>query len=240
MGFLNSVSIAQHVHRNVVKWAAMAGIGGENEMRKDKPLGSGSSLYRIYLDNFDFLEKMEKGLADRIKGEVADPVLQVRAQYEQLGLPRHPKKSVQRALQGEVQGAWLDGEAGFAVPEPEKVQVYCKLADELIRRGQSTLRELQVVCGGSIYICMFHQALLGCLNEVFVHMHRFEGEAPVVRLALPWKVKVELSRFIALSPLGQMDFRVLVDGVVTCSDASTQGGGACSSIGLSDYGRAAL
>ena len=37
MGFLNSVSIAQHVHRNVVKWAATAGIGGENEMRKDKP-----------------------------------------------------------------------------------------------------------------------------------------------------------------------------------------------------------
>ena len=26
MGFLNSVSIAQHVHRNVVKWASMAGI----------------------------------------------------------------------------------------------------------------------------------------------------------------------------------------------------------------------
>ena len=101
--------------------------------------------------------------------------------------------------------------------------MYCKLADELVRRGQSTLRELQVVCRGFIYICMFRRALLGCLNEVFVHMQRSEGEAPVVRLALPWKVKVELSRFIALSPLGQMDFRASVDGVVTCSDASTQG-----------------
>ena len=37
-----------------------------------------------------------------------------------------------------------------------------------------------------------------------------------------------------------MDFRTSVDGVVTCSDASTLGGGACSSVGLSDYGMAAL
>ena len=118
--------------------------------------------------------------------------------------------------------------------------MYCKLADELLQRGQCTLRELQVVCGGFIYISMFRRALLCCLNEVFVHMQRFEGEAPVVRLGLPWEVKVELSRFIALVPLAQMDFRVPIDGVVTCSDASTQGGGACSSTGLSGYGRAAL
>ena len=240
MGFLNSVSIAQHVHRNVVKWAAMAGIGGEHEMRKDKPLSSGSRLYRVYLDNFDLLERSERALADKIKGGVAEAVEQVRGMYESLGLPRHPKKSVQRAVRGEVQGALLDGEAGYAIPKPEKVQVYCKLADELIRRGQCTLRELQVVCGGFIYICMFRRALLCCLNEVFVHMQRFEGEAPVVRLALPWAVKVELSRFITLVPFGQMDFRAPIDGVVTCSDASTSGGGACSSLGLSDYGRAAL
>ena len=240
MGFLNSVSIAQHVHRNVVKWAEMAGIGGEHEMRKDRAMSSGSQLYRIYLDNFDLLEKTESRLADKIKGGVADAVVRLRDMYDCMGLPRHPKKSVQRALQGEVQGAMLDGEAGFAIPKPEKVQVYCKLADELIRRGQCTLRELQVVCGGFIYICMFRRALLCGLNEVFVHMQRFAGEAPVVRLQLPWEVKVELSRFIALAPLAQMDFRVPLDGVATCSDASTQGGGACSSTGLTDYGRAAL
>ena len=106
MGFLNSVSIAQH-----------------HEMRKDRPLSSGSRLYRIYLDNFDLLEKTESRLAGKIKGGVADAVAQVRDMYDSMGLPRHPKKSVQRALQGEVQGAMLDGEAGFAVPKPEKVQV---------------------------------------------------------------------------------------------------------------------
>ena len=39
-----------------------------------------------------------------------------------MGLPRHPKKSVQLALQAEVHGALVDGDAGFAVPKPEKVQ----------------------------------------------------------------------------------------------------------------------
>ena len=88
----------------------MAGIGGEREMRKDRPLSSGSRLYRIYLDNFDLLEKTESRLACKIKGGVADAVAQVRDMYEAMGLPRHPKKSVQRALQGGCcagLGGWL-------------------------------------------------------------------------------------------------------------------------------------
>ena len=43
MGFLNSVSIAQHIHRNVVRWSAMAGkppVGAEGELRKDRVMSS--------------------------------------------------------------------------------------------------------------------------------------------------------------------------------------------------------
>ena len=54
------------------------------------------------------------------------------------------------------------------------------------------------------------------LNAVFEHMKRFEGEAPVVRLGLPYQVKVEIARFILLTPLAQMEFRSPVDGEVTC------------------------
>lgn len=70
MGFLNSVSICFH---------------------------SGSRLYRIYLDNFDLLEKTEAKLAEQVKGGVADVVTQVRDMYDFMGLPRHGKKSVERA-----------------------------------------------------------------------------------------------------------------------------------------------
>ena len=71
-------------------------------------------------------------------------------------------------------------------------------------------------------------------------MKRFEGEAPVVRLGLPYQVKVEIARFILLTSLAQMEFRSPVDGEVTCSDASTLGGGLCASKGLTSYGMSAV
>ena len=40
-------------------------------------------------------------------------VEQVREYYASHGLPRHPKKSVEQALEAEVQGAWLDGRKGI-------------------------------------------------------------------------------------------------------------------------------
>ena len=165
---------------------------------------------------------------------MAGQVEQLREAYEALGLPRHPKKAVQRSSVGEMQGALLDGERGFAMAKPAKVVQYCRLGFELLQRGQSTLRELQVVCGGFVYLCMFRRALLCSLNAVFEHMRAFESEAPVVRLSLPYQVKVEIARFILLAPLAQMEFRAKVDGEVTCSDASSYGGGLCASKGLSE------
>ena len=87
---------------------------------------------------------------------------------------------------------------------------------------------------------MFRRQLLGSLNAVCEHMKRFEGEAPVVRLGFPYQVKVEIARFILLTPLAQMEFRSPVDGEVTCSDASTLGGGLCASKGLTSYGMSAV
>ena len=135
-----------------------------------------------------------------------------------------------------MQGALVDGDLGYAMPKPQKLVQYCRLGFELLVRGQSTLRELQVACGGFVYIAMFRRPLLGSLNSVFEHMKSFDGEAPVVRLALPYQVKIEIARFILLSPLAQIDFRIPVDGEVTASDASTTGGGLGASVGLTSYG----
>lgn len=99
MGFVNSVSIAQHIHRNVVRLSAQQShpaIGGEGEICKDKGLPSSDHLYRTYLDNFDCLERVQVDLAETIKGTVASQVEQLREAYDKLGLPRHPKKAVQR------------------------------------------------------------------------------------------------------------------------------------------------
>ena len=151
MGWLNSVGIAQHIHRNVVRRClskVSPVVGGESELRRDRAFTSSSYLFRIYLDNFDELRKVDRRTAELIEGCPSERVLAIRDTYEEVGLPRHPKKSVQQKLQAEVQGAWIDGDMGIMCVKPSKICRYLVLALELIKRGKATQRELQVVGGG--------------------------------------------------------------------------------------------
>ena len=211
MGFANSVSIAQHVHRNVIKWACQdmePPLGGEGEIRKDQSFPSSRSKFRIYLDNFDQLEICDKKLASDIKGSASEQVLAVRARYAAMQLPRHPKKAVTRELRAEVQGALVLGDTGIAIPKPQKLLQYVRLALELLSRGECKLRELQVVCGGFVYFTGFRRPLLCALNEVWRFMEELKPYPPVVRLKIPDQVVVELVRFMCLTPLAQMCFNL--------------------------------
>ena len=102
-------------------------MGAEGELRKDRAMTSAADMYRVYLDNFDALERVDANLAGQIKGTVKPQVETARDMYVERGLPRHPKKAEERVTLGELQGALLDGEAGYAMPKPQKVIQYCKL-----------------------------------------------------------------------------------------------------------------
>ena len=242
MGFLNSVSIAQHVHRNIVTWSQQANkvLGGECEMRKDRVSSGARNQYRVYLDNFDLVERFDPATPDTVRGRVAQAVQDLREQYASQGIPRHPNKAVVRAPVAEIQGAIIDGVEGFAQPKAGKVTLYCRLAVMLVDRGCCTLKELQVVCGGFVYFTMFRRPLLGILNEVWKFMEKLKKLPPVVRLPVPVGVQRELLTFTLLTPLAQIDFQCPFMDHVTCSDASTSGGGVCVSEGLTGYGVAAL
>eukprot|EP00435_Cladocopium_sp_Y103_P007936 s2109_g2.t1 len=242
MGFKNSVGIAQHVHRNVIRDAlGRSGlpVGAEQEMRKDRPATSSKEAYRVYLDNFDIIQKVDPETADQVEGQPSMLALLARQAYADAGLPRHPKKSTCQSKLAEVQGAILDGSLGVAYPKPAKVGVYVSLALELLRRGAATQRELQVVCGGFVYFSLFRRPLLSALNAVWKLIEELKGEPPVVRVTLPVAVSLELARFCALIPLARLDFRLTCMGQVTASDASSTGGGACVSTGLTAFGAAA-
>ena len=70
-----------------------------------------------------------------MSGSTSDLVEQIREFYGKSQLPRHPKKSVEQALEAEVQGAWLDGRKGTLQAKPVKVCRYIELALEALRRG---------------------------------------------------------------------------------------------------------
>eukprot|EP00435_Cladocopium_sp_Y103_P068869 s180_g32.t1 len=60
MGFKNSVSLAQHVHRMVVRSSmcrSAVPLGSEAEITKDRSFPSCDHLFRVYLDNFDELRR---------------------------------------------------------------------------------------------------------------------------------------------------------------------------------------
>ena len=242
MGFKNSVSLAQAVHRTVVAKARTRGhgiLGSEQELRKDRAFPSSGVMHRVYLDNFDELEKTDAHLASLIKGTPSTGVLALRAEYEHWGIPRHPKKAVERSLKAEVQGAIVNGERGTAYPKPAKILKYTQLALMTLKIGRCSQKEMQVVAGGLVYIATFRRSLMGGLNGIWTFIESFNDYPPVIRLEIPDQVRLEVSRFLALLPLARIDFRCEVSGQVTASDASTSGGGGTASRGQTNIGHMA-
>lgn len=237
MGYLNSVGVAQHIHRGVITRAlgSLSGLGkSAQEIRRDRVFSACPNLFRVYLDNFDQVQKLDKATAFLVSGSTSQLVEQIREYYASSKLPRHPKKSVQQA-----QGAWVDGELGTITAKPSKVSKYIKLALEIVGRGTASQKELQVVGGGFVYIAMFRRPLLSSLNQIWRAIVEDAPKSPHARIALRKEVLIELVRFIGLCPLSFINMRGTFDEVVTASDASTTGGGICKSKGLTPYGQAA-
>ena len=214
-------------------------LGGEAELRRDRVASSCANIFRVYLDNFDQLCRVDKATALLVEGVPTPEVEGLREAYEQAGLPRHPKKSVEQSRAAEVQGAWIDGEKGQIYAKPAKIMKYVALALELIKKGRASQRELHVVGGGLVYIAMFKRPLLCGLNQLWRSIIELDSKPRGVTVALRREVVLELVRFLGLLPLAYIDLRAPADGKVTASDASTTGGGACVSRGLTPYGAAA-
>ena len=239
VGFLNSVRIAQHVHRVLVHRSQQRN-GARNtsgqEIRKDKILPAGQTAWRVYLDNYDLLEKFPRETLVDPSGPVAPEVQALREEYLAWGLPRHPGKAVNRQGLAEVQGAVVDGQRGIAFPKGQKLSKYITIACKLMQETRATQRQMQVVCGGLVYFSTFRRQLLGGLNQVWRFIESF-NHGGRHSLPIPSGVKVEIYRFLCLIPLCRMSFRLTLNSTVTCSDASEHGGGVCVATGLTMFGR---
>ena len=188
----------------------------------------------MYLDNYDLLERVEATDMVTVQGTAAPGALALRQVYEQWEVPRNIKKSVQRSAFCEMQGATIDGVAGVAFPRESKLSKYFGLALSLVNLKIATQKQWQIVCGGLVYFTMFRRPLLGSLNQVWRHIERFNHGKRVQ--AVPDDCKLEVLRLLGMLPLAYLDFRLAVHPQVTCSDASSSGGGICASVGTSHLG----
>lgn len=160
----------------------------------------------------------------------------LKEEYQRWQVPRNVKKSTARSALAELQGAQVDGKLGVAYPKEVKLAKYVVAALQLCEQGKASQRQLQVVCGGLVYISMFRRNLLGCLNSVWQFIGSYAEGGPQFK-SIPAQCKLEILRFLSLIPLARMDFRLELDPKVSCSDASEKGGGLCSSVGLSYLGQ---
>ena len=80
MGWSNSVGLAQHIHRNVVRWKLeeTGMLGGEAELRRDKPSTLSATMFRIYLDNWDEIRRVDRHLAAEVEGHPSAQQLAIR------------------------------------------------------------------------------------------------------------------------------------------------------------------
>lgn len=223
MGYLNSVSLAQHVHRNLALASGKHFFSEvntpEGELRKGLPFPDCDPRWRIYLDNYDLLERVEATRVLALEGSEAPGVTALKEEYDRWQVPRNVKKSTSRSTLAELQGAQVDGQLGVAYPKEAKLLKYVVAALQLCEQGKASQRQLQVVCGGLVYVSMFRRPLLGCLNTVWQLIGSFEGTGQRVKV-IPTQCKLEILRFLCLVPLARMDFRLELDPKVSCSDAS--------------------
>ncbi|CAL1153513.1 unnamed protein product, partial [Cladocopium goreaui] len=207
MGFLNSVSLAQHVHRNLVSWSRVheptlvqEHNAPEQELRKDRPFTTGNPTWRVYLDNYDLLEWVEATQMAHLEGSVAPGVLALRQEYERWEVPRNQKKSVERSAKCEMQGATIDGKLGVAYPRESKLCRYFSLALNLASLELATQKQWQIVCGGLVYVSMFRRPMLSGLNAVWRHIESYNSGGSL-RLRTPAECRLEILRFLGMFPL---------------------------------------
>ena len=239
MGFINSVSVAQTLHRNIVNFAIdRLKISREAEVRRDQPLPNSALAYRVYLDNFDLLERKNREAACLLSGELSAPAAELRRVYEDFDIPVNEKKSVKTQLVGEMQGGLIDGKKGIVRPKPDKVARYLRGAWYLLQSKRTDLKRIQMVAGGLVYLFSYKRCLMSCLNDVWGFISSFEGRLGVWK-PIPDSVREELFCCAALAPPAFMNLRAPYDSTVTASDASESGGGLSFSSGLTPFGNEA-
>ena len=203
MGFLNSVGIAQHVHRVLVMRSTPSPLVDlpSREIRKDLPLpDTASSWRRVYLDNFDLLEKFPREVLEMERGSLAPQFEGLRGAYDCVGMPRHTGKSVTRQPLAEVQGAVVDGIRGMAYPKGSKLVKYTVMSILFCQLTHCSQRQAQVICWGADLLHYFSQADAGISQWLL-------SSLSTIGMRCIW--------------LCRMDFRLPMKSRVTCSDAST-------------------
>ena len=234
MGWLNAVSLFQHLHRQIGLLSPPEGAGHDEwlEWRRDRPsplpsnVGSHFTFFQYYLDDFDAPEIVPSEGWESLQGHMNDLHQRQRMAYEHWGVEIAKEKAHIREPRVVRMGAEVDGKVGtVAVPLEKKMEI-AWFTLWFLHQKLPAMKVRLMVLGRLVRCFEFRRPLLNLLQTVWPKDLK-------MRAPLGCKGRLELLESLALLPLAGADLRAGVDGMVSCSDASETGGGMCVSGKLS-------
>eukprot|EP00438_Fugacium_kawagutii_P024959 Skav213216 [mRNA] locus=scaffold2826:647978:650839:- [translate_table: standard] len=237
MGWLNAVSLFQHLHRRLGMANKPIGSGfpQEIEWRRDRPVPQRPNQdclewVQYYLDDFDVPEVVDQDVAEQIEGSIGPLHVEQRAAYARHGVKISENKARFREPVITRMGAAIDGRIGtISAPLEKKFEI---MGFFLWALGQRTPlnKSLHMILGRLVRCFEFRHPLMSALRGCWPQGH--------VMLRRPWRADAlrSMLRGCVLLPMAQADLRAQVDGLVSASDASESGGGLCVSNHLTDEG----
>lgn len=170
-------------------------------------------------------------MAEKLAGLRPFEQEQLRKAYEWWGIPTNRDKAIERARQAERLGAVLDGEKGLLRVTTKRSLELMSLGAWLRMKGKIAKVGLQIYAGKAVHILQFRRCLFSVMQEIF----RGIAQNPV-EVRANTALYDEMMVMECLLPAVVTDLRAKIDPVVTVSDASETGGGACYASRLSRLG----
>ena len=238
MGWSSSVGVMQAAHRQILIMAPAdgAGLPPAREVRKTTAMpgsdsGQSRSFWQVYLDNFAAASIESATDKARLAGQRSAWHTAVRAAWERWGIPSAEDKAVLQDVNAKELGCEFRGEVGTMGTTRDRRHAAAALSLFVLSAPSPHRVWLSMLAGRWSFCFQFRRPVSSIFTEVWRHI----GSFPRCRF-LPQCVGEELLAAIGLAPLMVTDLRTQPDLLVTASDASEHGGGACAAAGLTREG----
>ena len=234
MGWISAVGVTQHLARNLLRRANQlsAGLPLDAEVRRRRAFPitgrrDESAAWEAYIDNLESQEIFNAREADALRGAMSELVVEAKRCYQYWGTPGSDAKDVFRAERALALEESIDGRAGRREMPPDCVPDLIRFTAWLCLQPAPSKRLAQVCLGRWVRVLCMRRATMGVFDRAWRWLTQHTRRA-----AVPGNVVEELLCAASLAPLCLGDLPATIDNVVTVSDASPSGGGACASRGL--------
>ena len=226
MGDRNGVDLAQATHESILRKVGC--LDPAQTIVYGKVFPPTKTLEGLYIDDHLAFQIL-KNKKNRQRGPEGDEQLiqQSRARYAELGLPRSEKKTFDKHYDFKAWGTQVCSQSGNVSAPLVKLRQIEALTSSLLLAGVTTKKCMQKLVG--LYVHPFmHRRECMC---VFQHVYHFIEKIPEgAKVKIPQHVKDEMTTAALILPLASSNIRWPVSTQVSATDASSSGGGRCSTL----------